>query len=139
MNRSVILTKLCNAFVPSAEGNRSILPVAATGAVERYKRKHGGLWVGGKVFVTEDQIEFVPNGMNVALHANVGRLLIPFEWVRSIEWQFGLLTGIVVVKCEDFDFRFRCFGAKRLVRQLAAFARPNKPLQPIAREDARSG
>ena len=131
-----LLTKLCNAFIPNAEGNPDLLSRAASGAVARYKRRHGELWVGGKVIVRVDELQFVPNGMNVAFHSNVGALLVPFEWVRALDWEFGVLTGIVVVRCDDFDFRFRCFGAKGVVKRLDEIISSNKRVQ-LTCEDAR--
>lgn len=131
MGNAVLFTKLCNLFIPSAEGDPEMLPPAATGAVRSYKRKHGGLWVGGKVFVSEDDIQFVSNGVNIVVHSNVNAFhIIPWEWIRSVEWQFGILTGIVVVHCEDFDFRFRCFGAKGVVKRLAALIRSKGDVSP---------
>ena len=30
--------------------------------------------------------------------------------VHSVHWEFGWLTGIVVVSYDEGEFRFRCFG-----------------------------
>jgi hypothetical protein len=111
------VTKRCNAFIPSANA-AAYLPSAALAAVERYKRKHGGLWVGGTVDSTDVDIVFRPNAVNVAFHENLTNLVIPLSAIDRVSWEFGVLTGIVVVEYGDAAFRFRCFGAKAVVRRL---------------------
>jgi hypothetical protein len=84
----VLVAKVCNAFQPTAQVRdahkildkfaiRTMvdrIPVKAAGnaankSISNYQRKHGGLWVGGRFFVTRNDISFSQNAMNKALHA----------------------------------------------------------------------
>ena len=115
------LEKVCNAWVATAVPSR-LLPSAALGAITRYRRKHDGLWVGGKLVATEDSIAFTPNALNVAVHENVEPVHIPMRDVTSVRREFGWVTGIVVVTHRLGELRFRCFGARRLAATLASRA-----------------
>ena len=116
---SLRIEKFANAFVPNAAPSEH-LGGAALNAVDHYGKKHGGLWVGGKVVVTSEELSFIPNRMNVALHQGLQAVRIPFASIRSAKREFGWLTGIVVVEHSYGVFRFRCFGAKQVAAQMAA-------------------
>jgi len=116
------LQKFANAFVPFAAPS-ALVGGAAKGAVEHYGRKHGGLWVGGKVTATSEGLLFEPNKMNVALHRGLQSTHIPLASIRSVVREFGWLTGIVVVHHEHGEFRFRCFGAKQVAATLDAYVK----------------
>jgi len=103
------------------------VPFLALSAIERFKRKHGGLWVGGTVSVSEGGVSFSPNGFNRALHADLEPINVAAEDIRTVRHQFGWFTGIVVVEHTHGEFRFRCFGAKRLAVTMAASFGPAKP------------
>lgn len=118
------IKKLCNAFVTDAEMvedipilNKKIVD-AATVAVDRYKKKHGGLWVGGTVLITDESVAFAPNGMNIAVHRDLCPVMIPRQNIESVRREFGWLTGIVVVTHKEGEFRFRCFGAKNFAERV---------------------
>jgi hypothetical protein len=118
------IKKLCNAFVPDAEMVEDI-PVlkktiveAAKGAVDRYKKKNGGLWVGGTVLITDEGVAFSPNGINIAVHRDLCPVMIPRQNIENVRREFGWLTGIVVVTHTEGDFRFRCFGARNVAERV---------------------
>ena len=113
------IRKLANAFVAEATPVDS-LPSAALGAVVRFKRKHGGLWVGGIVNVTDSGVSFEPNSVNRALHEELPTISVSAEDIRAVRHEFGWFTGIVVVSHARGELRFRCYGAKKLAATLAA-------------------
>jgi hypothetical protein len=39
---------------------------------------------------------------------------------RAVRYEFGWVTGIVVITHAGGEFRFRCYGAKKLAATLAA-------------------
>lgn len=82
------LRKHANAFIPEATPS-DVMPAAVLSAIYRFRRRHGGLWVGGTVLV-------------------------------SSGGEFGWITGIVVVRHAGSEFRFRCYGAKRLAATMVA-------------------
>jgi hypothetical protein len=117
------IEKISNAFFPYAMPSK-LVGGQVLRAVNRIKKKHGGLWVGGKVTVTSDEILFVPNGMNVAFHDGLEEVHIPLSYIRSVRREFGWVTGIVVVEHQHGEFRFRCFGTKKIAEVLSSHAAP---------------
>jgi len=119
MMPALAIQKLANAFIPHAVPT-GLARELAVGAVDRFKQKHGGLWVGGKVTATPQALRFEPNAMNRALHQGLEGVAIPLHEIRAVRREFGWLTGIVVVDHAGGEFRFRCFGAKQVAAELAA-------------------
>ena len=96
-----------------------VVPFVALSAIDRFKRKRGGLWVGGTVSVSDSGVSFSANGLNRILHADLEPINVPAEEIRAVRHEFGWFTGIVVVEHKHGEFRFRCFGAKRLAVAIA--------------------
>jgi hypothetical protein len=113
------IRKLANAFIPGAIPSE-VLPSAALSAVTRFKRKHGGLWVGGTVVVTHSGVSFAPNDLNRAFHDELQTISVPAANIRAVRHEFGWFTGIVVITHAAGEFRFRCYGAKKLAATLTA-------------------
>lgn len=115
---TVNVRKLANAFFPNATPSEFV-PVDALSAIYRFKRKRGGLWVGGTVAVSQAGVSFSPNGLNRVFHEGVEPISVPAEDVRTVRYEFGWFTGIVVVEHVRGEFRFRCYGAKHLATTMA--------------------
>ncbi len=113
------IRKLANAFMPDAMP-AAVVPVAALSAICRFKRRRGGLWVGGTVFVSSSGVSFVPNRLNRLLHSDLEPVDVHAEDIRAVRREFGWVTGIVVVGHVRGEFRFRCYGARRLAATMAA-------------------
>lgn len=113
------IRKLANAFIPGATP-ADLVPVAALSAILRFKRTHGGLWVGGTVVVSGSGVSFVPNRPNRLLHNGLEAVNVRAEDIRDVRREFGWFTGIVVVRHVRGEFRFRCYGAKQLAATMAA-------------------
>lgn len=112
------IRKLVNAFIPNAAPSLA-LPGPALRATDRFSRKWGGLWVGGSVDISPEEISFTPNGLNRAFHIGLEPIRVASQNIRSVKHEFGWFTGIVVVSHTAGELRFRCYGAKRLVATLA--------------------
>lgn len=108
------IRKLVNAFVPDAMPSSNVVPALALRTINRFKRKHGGLWVGGTVSVSQAGVSFTPNGLNRIFHDGLHPINVPAKDIRVVRREFGWVTGIVVVQHLHGEFRFRCYGAKRL-------------------------
>jgi hypothetical protein len=123
------IRKLANAFIPDATPS-DVLPSAALSAAQRFKRKHGGLWVGGTILVTSGGVSFAPNGLNRAVHEELEPVDVPARDIKSVRHEFGWFTGIVVVAHVGGELRFRCYGAKKLAATLAVrFGEPGDHAQ----------
>ncbi len=118
--RTFHIRKLGNAFVPNAVPSE-ILPDTVLAVVMRYGKKQGGLWVGGAVDLTHEGVSFKPNASNEAFHVGLEPVHIPIASIRSVQREFGWLTGIVVVEHSGGQFRFRCFGAKQVVSRIRSY------------------
>ena len=114
---SATIRKLANAFVPDAMPS-GVVPADALSAIARFKRKHGGLWVGGTVSVSQAGVFFTPNGLNRFVHDGLEPVNVPSQNIRAVRREFGWFTGIVVVEHTQGQFRFRCYGAKRLAASM---------------------
>jgi hypothetical protein len=113
------IRKMANAFMTDAAPSDD-MPSFALEATEKYKRKQGGLWVGGVVSISAGGVSFAPNGLNRALHKPLESINVPAGDIRAVRHEFGWVTGIVVVEHAGGEFRFRCFGAKRLAAAMTA-------------------
>ena len=112
------IRKLANAFMRNATPSDALLSEALA-AAERFKRKHGGLWVGGTVVVTRDGVSFEPNRMNKVFHEHLEAINVPARDIRNVRREFGWFTGIVVVTHVGGEFRFRCYGATKFAATIA--------------------
>jgi len=110
--------KLANAFFPKATPSE-VVPAFALSAIDRFKRKHGGLWVGGTVEVSQAGVSFSPNGLNRVLHEGLEPISVAAKDIRAVRYEFGWFTGMVVVEHVRGEFRFRCYGAKHLAAAMA--------------------
>jgi hypothetical protein len=114
-----LINKLCNALVPDAAPSGLVAGIAQ-GAVDKARERYGGLWVGGRVTASSDDITFKPNGLNAALHTALAEVRIPLRTVHAVRREFGWVTGIVVIEHDKGEFRFRCFGARSVARILSS-------------------
>jgi hypothetical protein len=114
----VVIRKLANAFIPGAAPSH-LVPADARSVINRFNRKWGGLWVGGTVSIAPQGVSFTPNRINRAVHEALEPINVPAEDIRAVRHEFGWVTGIVVVTHARGEFRFRCYGAKRLAATMA--------------------
>jgi len=113
------IRKLVNALIPDALPS-TVVPVAVLPAINRFKQKYGGLWVGGTLSLSQSGISFSPNWLNRKVHGVLDPINVPAEDIRVVRREFGWFTGIVVVEHAHGEFRFRCYGAKKLAATMAA-------------------
>jgi len=113
------VSKLVNAFISDASPSDRLFSEALW-AVYRFKRKHGGLWVGGTVSVSDTGVAFSPNRLNKAVHERLEPVNVLAGDMRAVRREFGWITGIVVIEHTQGEFRFRCYGARKLAATIAA-------------------
>ena len=117
--QGVLATKVANAFIEDAA---SPLEVGSVGrSIRRYRRKHGGLWVGGRVTLTSAELGFSPNAVNRLAHYGDTSFKIPLSAITHIEVEPGFFTKIIAVTWTGGGVRrFRCYGAAKFAEQLRA-------------------
>jgi hypothetical protein len=113
------IRKIVNAFFPDASP-ADAMPAVSLRAIDRFKRKHGGLWVGGTVSISRSGVSFSPNALNRAVHEALEPIKVAAGDIRAVRHEFGWVTGIVVIEHAHGELRFRCYGAKKLAATMAA-------------------
>ncbi|MEM9055388.1 MAG: hypothetical protein AAGB16_08685 [Pseudomonadota bacterium] len=119
----VITRKMANALMKDAElGDRTSTVLGPGGRLgtAAVKKLMGGLWVGGNIYLTEDAIEFHPNGLNRAVHKDPDSLsvVLPLRSITAVETRFGVMTKIIDIKTAIGTLSVRCYGAEGLARKI---------------------
>ena len=109
------MSKAANCFIGGVTTSGD-MPYQVEKATRRYGKKHGGLWVGGRMHVRAGRIWFAANGMNRALHSNLDDQGLDLREVVSVEVRPAFLTKIIDVRTEQSNLTFRCFGAHAFAR-----------------------
>lgn len=111
------ISRLANAFYPHATA--SVTGVVGVGpAVYAAKKALGGLWVGGRVTISDEGVRFAANGLNKVMHKNAPPIDIPLDTIKSVKLDGGWITRIVSVEHAGGELRFRCYGASKIVATL---------------------
>jgi hypothetical protein len=126
------ISKLANALIPDAKASSRVRGAAAN-AVDRTRKKAGGLWVGGRVEITPEALSFAANGLNKAFHTGLQPIRIPLAAIRKVHREFGWVTGIVAVEHDEGTFRFRCYGARKVSATLADYLAKRRGVRPASR------
>ncbi|MHC2148197.1 hypothetical protein [Pseudomonas sp. 210_17 TE3656] len=123
MAEQILKTKLVNFLVAdarinhrsvSAFGNASSL----SALMEVFKQVSGGLWVGGKLVVTQSVIRLSANAMNRFVQHGTLDIEVPLALIRKVSVEHGYITNIVCVETDAGSVKFRCFGAKAIAREI---------------------
>lgn len=90
------IEKICNAFVPEASArdiDTGIFGMVINDEIKRFKKKYGGLWVGGKLIVEGGKLFFRQNLMNKAFHTTENDLEVSLDKIENICLEYGAATG----------------------------------------------
>lgn len=117
------ITKYCNIYSISAEAEKLELPFVLykhdiNSNLDSYRKKNGGLWVGGKFTIDDNEFRFSTNTINKVIHKTDEEFSFPLKSVKRIWRDFGWLTGILNFELEDTVVRVRCFGAKTIADKI---------------------
>jgi hypothetical protein len=89
-------------------------------AAEAAKHFMGGVWVGGTVVLTEQELTFKANKLNRAVQKGDMDFAFPLTDISGADLVGGFGTKIISVHIRGGDFLFRCFGAKKALAKLLA-------------------
>ncbi|MEM6652151.1 MAG: hypothetical protein AAF582_06085 [Pseudomonadota bacterium] len=120
---NVIARKMANALMKEAEINDRTQVLLGPGGrlgTNAVKKLMGGLWVGGTVYLTEDAVEFHPNGLNRAVHKDPESLsvVLPLRGITGVETRFGIATQIIDLKTAIGTLSVRCYGAAGFAKRI---------------------
>jgi hypothetical protein len=129
MTGQILKSKWVNFLVADAEVKYDnvddLYSVAGAGNVNAlgwvlgaFKKAYGGLWVGGKMVLTQTAVRLSANAMNRLIQDGTLDIELPLELVRkvSVEGWFGM--KIVRLDTDAGSVKFRCYGAKDVAAAL---------------------
>ena len=119
-----IMSKVANALVEDAVFQLSkfdsvlkaagAAPGSVGGVLAAFKNYYGGLWVGGRVTLTDSNVVFAPNAVNRAVHTGPLDISIPLTEISHVESLPGFVTKIVEIRTAGGVLKVRCWGAPAL-------------------------
>jgi hypothetical protein len=115
VNEPVLISKVANALIPEAS---SRLGGPVDSALERVRRRDGGLWVGGRVTLTERELRFAANALNRGLQSGTLDVRIDLDQIRQVEVIPAPFTKIIEVHSGQGLLKFRCYGAARFAQAI---------------------
>lgn len=123
MAEQILKTKLVNFLVADAQINRRNVSAfdnasSLSALMEVFKKVSGGLWVGGKLVVTQSVIRLSANAMNRFVQHGTLDIEVPLALIRKVSVEHGYITKIVRVETDAGTVKFRCFGAKDIAREI---------------------
>lgn len=117
----LIVRKVVNAVIADAQPTPTVDSIMKLGTLgtsnimfDQYRKKFGGLWVGGNLDLFQDRLCFSPNALNAAIQIGHLSRAIMLSTVTNVSWRFGVVTGIIDVTHSGGCFTFRCYGSKVL-------------------------
>jgi hypothetical protein len=120
--RDILATRVANALIQDATSPIENLVGAVGRSTRRYRQRHGGLWVGGRLTLTSAELSFVPNAANRLVHDGDPSVAIPLSAIRQVDIEPGVVTKIVAVTWTGGVARFRCYKAAIFADQIRAAA-----------------
>jgi hypothetical protein len=130
MTGRVITTKAVGFLVEDAAlRDRVVGPVfdlldVSTKPVElvlaTFRRQYGGLWVGGRMTLTDTAVTLAPNAVNRLMHQKLAAIELPLPMITSVEVEFGYVTKIIALGTPTHLVKLRCYGAPALADRIRA-------------------
>jgi hypothetical protein len=108
----LVAEKKANALIADAQTAYSgATHGVLSGVIEAFRKRMGGLWVGGTASLYETKLVFRPNRLNRAVHAAEYSVEVPLASVTDVRVRRAILTKIVDVTWDSGTLSIRCFGA----------------------------
>jgi hypothetical protein len=116
--QDILATRAANALIPDATSPIEAFEGPIGRGLRRYRGKHDGLWVGGRIALTRAELRFAPNAANRLVHNGDPTVTIPLCDIRQVDVEPALFTKIVAVTWAGGVARFRCFRAASFAEQV---------------------
>jgi hypothetical protein len=87
---------------------------ALSGVLGAFKKAYGGLWVGGKMELTQTAVRLSANAMNRLIQDGTLDIELPLALVRKVSVEGWFVMKIVRLDTDDGSVKFRCYGAKEV-------------------------
>lgn len=125
----ILLKKVANLLVedarldlhPTVDAALAVVeaPASSTELVlDGFRAKYGGLWVGGTLTVTDQQVEFRANALNRAVQSGTLDIAVPLRSIAQVEVQPGFVTKIVAITVGYRQVKSRMYGADQVAETI---------------------
>lgn len=118
---TVIISRVANALIVDADVTAAVTSVNRQ-VLDRYRRRYGGLWVGGRLTVTDTDVAFHANALNRSIQSGQLDIVVDLRSIESVELLPGVLTKIIAIHTADRVTKVRCFGAAKVADRIRAAA-----------------
>lgn len=118
---TVIISRVANALIVDADVTAAVTS-ANRRVLDRYRRRYGGLWVGGRLTVTDTDVAFHANALNRSIQSGQLDIVVDLRSIESVELLPGVLTKIIAIHTADRVTKVRCFGAAKVADRIRAAA-----------------
>lgn len=118
---TVIISRVANALIVDVDVTAAVTSVNRR-VLDRYRRRYGGLWVGGRLTVTDTDVAFHANALNRSIQSGQLDIVIDLRSIESVELLPGVLTKIIAIHTADRVTKVRCFGAAKVADRIRAAA-----------------
>lgn len=127
----IIVDVACNALAPKADVGSQLTQhrfrlvrfffLFIRFVTSIFGKSYGGLWVGGRFQVDGSRAQFTPNVVNRWIHNDHTSFSFPLNELKAAKRQFGFITGVVLLRTDQREYKIRCFGAKQIANELQHF------------------
>lgn len=97
---TVIISRVANALIANVDVGVPMTSAAGR-VLGRYRRRYGGLWVGGRVTVTTTDVQFHANALNRSIQSGQLDIIIDLRSIDSVELLPGFVTKIIAIRTGD--------------------------------------
>ncbi|MCV6991892.1 hypothetical protein H7I87_03075 [Mycobacterium timonense] len=118
---TVIISRVANALIANVDVGVPMTSAAGR-VLGRYRRRYGGLWVGGRVTVTTADVQFHANAINRSIQSGQLDIIVDLRSIDSVELLPGFVTKIIAIRTGDQVTKIRCFGAAKVAELIRAAA-----------------
>lgn len=118
---TVIISRVANALIADVDVTAAVTSVNRR-VLDRHRRRYGGLWVGGRLTVTDTNVAFHANALNRSIQSGQLDIVVDLRSIESVEVLPGVLTKIIAIHTADRVTKVRCFGAAKVADRIRAAA-----------------
>ncbi len=124
----LIATYVCNASIKGAvPSTLAQMIFQATGskagadaALGAITRMSGGLWVGGRLFLTSHRVIFQPNALNRAAHHSLSDIVFRLTDIQTVSVRSGFVGRLVDFQTAGGTLTIRRYRIKALIASVTA-------------------
>ncbi|HUO23912.1 MAG TPA: hypothetical protein VMU59_15465 [Caulobacteraceae bacterium] len=124
----LVASKAANALIAAADikpAVRRFMPTIGFSLDLLRAFQEGKLWVGGRLLVFEDRIQFTANWGNRLIQTGTDGFELPWRAISDVKWKAGLLTSIIELEHDGRIEAVRCFGSKKLLKAIQSLRAAN--------------